>query len=309
MQILEATIHKLTKRPSGPGPGTVATQLAVQSLQIDDTLTKLCDKLVSLYSTSATSTGTLGADPHTHQFTGELARFTLGTTSFQNFTIEALTLIGSKMETEVLASGGYALFLSYTKNEENFLLIAMLKLTAGAAIDAGTLCLLPTLVIDLKQLHEAARINLTRQCSQTEPYLTFVKGTKKGDITKYFRDALACVSYLDTKHHTRELITAAQEFVLSRDDLISAEEKSDERIRMRARLAECMYANQVELSLTIASACIMPEAAGAFLEFLASDKGSGYQIDNSFKPHLATCHTLRRVTGKVGTVTVRRQRV
>ncbi|MEO6273197.1 MAG: nucleoid-associated protein [Rhodoferax sp.] len=302
MQIREATVHQLIKAAQTIGDENVVLHVRPEPLPIDDVLQNLCVELLSLYATSVNSNGTLGQDPVLHTFPVALTSYTSGQSGFQAFTVASLGLIKEEMKNAIFANGGYALFLRYEHDNIDFILIAMLKLKAGAGIDEETLSLQPTLNIDLKLLHEAARINLTRLANREQPYLTFIKGkAKKGDITSYFRNALACITFTDSKHHTDQLIKAAQAFVEAREDLVTPEQKLEERILMRKRLVECLDANPVQVVLATAAAAIMPTAPDDFLDFLqigpAADQ---YHIDHSFQPHKATYRRLHRFTAKIG---------
>lgn len=300
MEIREATIHQLIKAAQTVGDGSVTHHVRPQPLPVNAILQELCRELLGLYATTVNSNGTLGQDPLIHVFPVTLGSYLAGETDFQAFTVSALTLIKEAMKEAIFANGGYALFLRYEQDGVDFLLIAMLKLKAGAGIDEETLSLQPTLNIDLKLLHEAARVNLTRLSNQTQPYLTFIKGkAKQGDITEYFRKALACVTFTDSKHHTDQLIKAADAFVASRNDL-NQEQKAEERIQMRKRLSECMQQNPLQLVIGTAAAVISPEGPEEFMQFLQSPQAADFHIDHSFQPHKPTYRRLYRITGKIG---------
>lgn len=302
MQIAEATIHQLIKATQTTGEESVTQKLRFDPLPVNEVLIALCTELLSLYATSANSNGTLGQDPVLHTFPVVLANYVAEQTTFQAFTEAALSLIKDKMQGSIFANGGYALFLRYAHDNVDFMLIAMLKLKPGAGIDAETLSLEPTLNIDLKLLHEAARINLTRLTNQTQPYLTFIKGkAKKGDVTEYFRDALSCVTFTDSKHHTEQLIKAAHDFVAARADLVTPEQKNEEKLQMRKRLVECLAANPNEMVLVTAAAAIMPSSPEDFMAFVEAGAAvNKYHFDASFQPHKPTYTPLRRITAKIG---------
>lgn len=300
MLIREATIHQLIKAAQTSGEGSVTEHVRLAPLPVDEILTSLCTELLGLYATSVNSNGTLGQDPLIHAFPVSLASYVANETDFQAFTVAGLTLIKEAMKDAIFANGGYALFLRYEQDGVDFLLVAMLKLKPGAGIDEATLSLQPTLNIDLKLLHEAARVNLTRLAANTQPYLTFVKGkAKQGDITEYFRKALACVTYTDSKHHTDQLIKAADAFVAARADL-SPEQRAEERVQMRKRLSDCFQQNSLQLVLGTAAAAIRPEGPDEFIAFLQSPQAAEFHIDHSFQPHKATYKRLHRISGRIG---------
>lgn len=306
VQIQEATIHQLIKESKTSGKDSVQVKPRTESLPLDDVLKQLCTGLVELYGKTANSNGTLGIDPVAHKFPQDLRAYVDGKTEFLPFTCAAVEILAEKMSEEVFANGGYALFLRYAVDEQDFVLVVMLKLKPGAGIDEKTLALQATLNIDLGKLHEAARINLTRWNAAQQPYLTFIKGqTKKNDVNAYFRAALACTGYTDSKHHTEAVIRAAKEFVEGRTDLETPQAKSDERIAMTQRLYQCLAANPFEVPLLTVAAAIFPGAPEEFVDFVKNKADTdGFHLDDRFAPHRQTYSALKRLTGKMGTVSL-----
>lgn len=305
VHITEATIHHLEKAVQTRGVGSVAVHPRAAQLPVDGLLQRLCDSLVLMYTKAANSNGTLGIDPRAHRFPVHLRDYIEGRSEFMPFTREAVALIAKQMEGSFLASGGYALFLRYRTESHDFALVAMLKLKAGAGIDAGTLSLTETLNIDLAHLNEAARINLTRWQDDQQPYLTFIKGaTRQAEVSEYFRQALACTSFTDSRHHTEAVLRAAHDFVDARADL-SVQERRDEKAAMRRRLFECLDSNREEVPLATIAAAINPSAPDAFIEHVRNrSEGEGYNLDERFKPNRATYIGLKRLHGKMGTVSL-----
>jgi nucleoid-associated protein len=302
MIIVEATIHQLIKDAQTSGSGSVSTHPRSSALPIDTVLTTLCTQLVALYAKTVNSYGTLGTDTLLHAFPVRLNQYFDRHADFQTFTTDTLNLIANKMEGALLSNGGYALFLRYEQGNEDFVLVAMLKLKPGAGIEEATLNLQPTLTIDLTLLHEAARINLTKWRSAAEPYLSFIKGSaKNGEVTNYFREALGCQNFTNSSHHTAQLIKAADDFVIARQDLGSAEEKQSEKLLMRKRLHDCFVANREEVVMGTLAAAIMPSAPDDFINFLRNGpQAAQYQINDSFKPDRKTYIRIRRISGTIG---------
>lgn len=306
MIIIEATIHQLVKAKETQGEGSVTTIPRGSNLPVDEVLQTLCTDLLLLYAKVANSYGTLGDDPTLHTFPTHLQAYSEDNLNLQKFSIETVKLIAHKMENAFFSTGGYALFLRYQQAQEEFMLISMLKLKAGAGIDETTLALKPTLTIDLNLLHEAARINLSRWHNNQEPYLSFIKGReKRGDVSEYFRDALSCLNFTSSSHHTKQIINAADAFTESRADLTCPQSKQRERIAMRQRLYDCFSSNPEEVVLETLAAAIMPSNPNEFIHYLQTGpEAHQYQINSSFTPHKATYTKIRRITGKIGTVSV-----
>lgn len=305
LEITEATIHHLEKAAQTRGAGSITVHPRAEQLPIDDVLRRLCDSLILMYAKAANSNGTLGVDPRAHRFPVHLRQYVDGHTAFMPFTREAVGQIAQKMEGSFLASGGYALFLRYRTDSHDFVLVAMLKLKAGAGIDAGTLSLTETLNIDLTHLNEAARINLTRWQEDQQPYLTFIKGaTRQAEVSEYFRQALACTSFTDSRHHTEAVLRAAHDFIDGRADL-SPQERREEKTAMRRRLFDCLDSNREEVPLATVAAAVNPSAPDDFLEHVRSrPEGDGYNLDERFKPNRSTYLGLKRLHGKMGTVSL-----
>ena len=306
VQIIEATIHQLEKVAQTQGLDSVTVHPRPNHLPIDGVLQQLCDSLVLMYTKVANSNGTLGVDPRAHKFPVDLKQYLDGGIAFMPFTLEAIGQIARKMEESFFASGGYTLFLRYRSDVQDFVLVAMLKLKPGAGIAAGTLDLTETLNIDLAHLNEAARINLTRWQVDQQPYLTFIKGgARHVEISDYFREALACTSYTDSKHHTEAVLRAARDYVETRLDL-TPEARRAEMLAMRHRLFDCLDNNREEVPLATIAAAVNPIAPEAFLGHIASraDGGDGYHLDERFKPNRKTYICLKRVSGKIGTVSL-----
>ena len=209
VQIVAATIHRLEKQPKSSGVNSVKLTPKNAELPVDEKLQNLCSALIAMFTKQANSNGTLGIDPNVHQFPVHLRNYVSGSAEFVSFTIEATNRIAIEMSDANFSSGGFALFLRYVVDAQEFLFVAMLKLKSGQGIDPEKLELTANLNIDLDHLHEAARINLTRWNDDKQPYLTFIKGRARKDVVSdYFRDALACTTYTDSKHHTTQLLVA-----------------------------------------------------------------------------------------------------
>lgn len=304
IRISDATIHQITKAKETRGAGCITLMLRPDNLANDDVLTRLCDALLTLYRKNSNSNGTLGIDPNTHEFTFLLEDYVAKEVDFITFTHRTVDLIKEQMEQAFMSTGGYALFLRYTADGSDFLLVVMLKLKPGAGIDSVTLNLTETLNIDMHQLHEAARINITRWQADEEPHLTFIKGRGAQDVSDYFRAALACTAFTDSKYHTEAVIKAANDFIDARADL-SPTEKVQKRLEMRKKLHACLVDAQDEVSLLAVAAAVHPEAPTDFVDFVQQRADAdNYHIDAQFKPHKATVRSLQRLTAHYGSIHV-----
>lgn len=306
MQITEAILHRMIKAEKTSGEGCVETVVRPESLAVDETLNTVVSDLISLYAKSSDSQGTFGENENIHIFPRRFNEYVRGDIAFSDIASAGLSLIADEMKDSYFATGGYALFVRYSYQGQDFFLIAVLKLRPGAGIDEKTLALEPNLSIDLDKLNEAARINIDRLNDGVQPYLTFIKGKrKKSQITDYFRNALSCTSFTSSAHHTKQLMQAADAYMEQRDDFENEQEKKSEKILMKQRLYNCFKENPDEITLQTAAAYIHPNNSEEVVSFI---KGNGEQavfdIDDAFKPDKKTYYKLQRISGTMGNVRV-----
>lgn len=303
--ITEATIHHLIKDGKTQGPDSVRIKPRTAPLPNDAILQQLCADLVSMYGQVANSNGTLGIDPNDHKWPISLKNYIDGNLPFIEFSNISTNLIADQMRNAFLSNGGYALFLRYQADAQDFLLVAMLKLKEGAGVDSETLDLKSTLNIDLAHLNEAARVNLSRWRASEQPHLTFIKGrAKSAPVSDYFRDALACTNFTDSKHHTEKVIQAARDFIEAQE-WPTIDDKKIAIQEMRARLVTCFEQSKIDVPLSTVAAAIYPDAPEDFLKFVKEKSGpDAYHLNDRFAPHRKTYIGLKRVSGKMGTVSV-----
>lgn len=303
--ITEATIHHLIKKEKTQGEESIVVKPRTTVLPDDEVLQKLCTELVDMYGQVANSNGTLGIDPNVHKWPLVLRKYVEGELAFMQFTNESTGLIATEMQTAFLSNGGYALFLRYQADAQDFLLVAMLKIKEGAGVDSETLDLKPTLNIDLAHLNEAARVNLTRWLANEQPHLTFIKGrAKSAPVSDYFREALACTNFTDSKYHTEKVIQAAKDFIEAQEWPTPAE-KMKANQDMRARLVACFEQSKIDVPLSTVAAAINPDAPDDFLTFIREKIGAdSYNLNDRFAPHRKSYIGLKRVIGKMGSISV-----
>lgn len=197
------------------------------------------------------------------------------------------------------ATGGYVIFMYYSSDVFDFLLIALVRDKTGVAFDDD---LNPTKVIevDLEKLHQAARINITTYKEGTDSYLSFIGTKRKGDITHYFSNALGCTDVVPSKKSTSDLIRATEDFC--RQNLLNEkqEEIVEDVVSYLARQRgdkQSAYLPDVE---QIFDSYIPPEQAetlsGAFGKFANSEE---YQVSHEFQPHTSTLNSYTKVKAKM----------
>lgn len=297
MQITEAIVHGLAKAANS---NAVTKNLRSAILQSDGLLTHLGDAVLKVYGGTTNNYGCFDEDQQTFTFSGHLQAYFNGKTGLLDFSRATANLIADRMGESLLATGGYALFLRYASQDRDWLMIAMLKLKAGTGID-GTLNLTDALAFDISHLHEAARIDLGKWQNGDEPYLSFVKKSGRTDeVTRYFRRALGCTEYTDSKKNTKAALDAVEAYC-------AAQGWTGER-RQTARKAMHTYCDEKHregepINLTALSARIHDQEPESFVEFVRQNHND-YPVSESFAPHRATYQRLQRISGRVGNVVV-----
>jgi len=301
MQLKEAIWHGIQKSEKTSGINSAKVKHRATELLIDNHLEETAENVLGIYSKVINhGYGTFNNNTLLYQFPLLLKQYLDNTLNFIKFSQDATDLIASKMSSSFFATGGYALFLRYSTNQNtDWLLIVMLKLKAGATVDEITQNLSKAVYFDISHLHEAARIDLNKWKSNTQPYLSFIKKSKGGeDVTKYFREALGCTEYTDSKHNTKEVIRAVDDFCNTQ--AWTGERRNDVR-RKTYEYCETKNKEEEPINLTALSAYIFDQEPMAFAEFV---RENNYEVSDIFKPHKDTYNRLHRIHAKVGNIKI-----
>ncbi|WP_324062539.1 nucleoid-associated protein [Aeromonas caviae] len=297
MHIDQAILHRIDKERQKTGPQAMRYNERTELSQIDETMTRMAEGLLSEYGRQTSGYGILNKDGYL--FPARLKSYLDREIDFIKFTTDATRQIGIKMQNQSFATGGFPLFLRYTNLGRDWLLIAMLKLKPGTGIDEDKLVLNKTLSFDIKQLHEAARIDIEKWKSDEQPYLSFVKKRAgDDDVSKYFREALGCSEYTDSKKNTETVIEALEDYF---------EEKSVEqnvRIGIRQKLYEHCHTKREEgepVNLQSLSAILFDQEPEAFRDYV---RDGDYHVSDSFDPHTSTYKKLMRISKTFGNIKI-----
>ncbi|WP_415898710.1 nucleoid-associated protein [Neptuniibacter sp. QD48_11] len=196
------------------------------------------------------------------------------------------------------AHGGYVLFAMYASDRYEYMLIALVRDKAGIGFDND---LHPTEVmeINLDQLHQGARINLTTYRKKQDSYLSFIGSKEKGEITHYFSTAFGCTDVTPSRKSTGELIRAARDFCNQNNMSDRKEEVVEDVVSYLSKQRtekESANLNDIE---NLFDAYIPPEqaetAAGTFGTF--ANKGP-YNVSQEFQPHTSTINRFAKLKVK-----------
>jgi nucleoid-associated protein len=294
MEITEAIVHGIQKVANND---QVIEVPRISPSEVNDMMSKLANDVLDVYTTQTSNYGTFSPDPE-FSFQERLRQYYQGSADLVSFTTAAIHLIANAMRASLPSTGGYTLFLRYSNQGRDWLLIVMLKLKTHTGIDPDTLDLNEALAFDIQHLHEAARIDLGKWSLSEEPYLSFVKRSGREEVTRYFRQALGCTSYTDSRQNTLSAMAAVKSFAEARgwtQDLLVQRRKTVYEYFEEKRIAG------EAVNLTALSAVLDDQDPGAFH---AHVRANDIAVNETFAPHRSTYSRWRRIKGQVGTVKV-----
>ncbi len=196
------------------------------------------------------------------------------------------------------AHGGYVLFALYASDRYEYLLIALVRDKASISFDND---LHPTEVmeINLDQLHQGARINISTFKKKQDSYLSFIGSKEKGEITHYFSTALGCTDVTPSRKSTGELIRAARDFCNQHDMSDRKEEVVEDVVSyLERQRSEKESANLNDIQ-NLFDTYIPPEqaetVAGTFGTFANKEP---YNVSQEFQPHTSTINRFSKLKVK-----------
>lgn len=297
MEIQEAIIHRLIKEPQQTGDADV--DYREERLPINEVLINLTQEVVKVYNRNTNGYGTFHQDENLYRFPKLAGEYIAGEYDFVDFSKSTADLITQQMKSSTFASGGYLLIIRLTAGKKDWLIAALLKLKPGTAIEEDTKALIESLGLDVDHLHEAARVDIKKWQEGDHPYLSFVKKRSgKDDITLYFRNALGCSDYTDSKHHTSQVMKAI-------DDYMEAQNWSrDKKFQIRQQIHQYFKLkteNKEPAILKSIAQTVDEQNPEKFEQHLVD---GDYGVNSEFDPHPRTYRRYKRVAGKLGNISI-----
>ena len=296
MEISEAVIQGLSKLS---GSSIVTEKFRDTPSLLDERMTKLGEELLLVYSRLTNNYGCFDQDRETYRFPHHLEQYRAQQLDVVELSKITCRAIATRMGDSNSATGGYACFLRYENQGRDWLLIVMLKLKTGTGIDPESLELNESLAFDINHLHEAARIDLAKWQANEQPYLSFIKRSGRQDeVTRYFRLALGCTEYTDSRSNTDQALKAVDAYCADKgwtpEQRRSTRQKTYDYFDEKSRSSEAV--NMVALSGRINDQ--EPES------FIAFVKEKDMPVSETFEPHRRTFSRFKRITEKFGNVSV-----
>lgn len=215
---------------------------------------------------------------------------------FVAFTKRLLRRLGSKMADTVFATGGYFVFSEYSTSTQNYFLVAMVKDKKGLMV-TPSLEISNITEIDLKNLHQAAQINIDSFAAGYEGYLSFLKTKNQArEVLAYFTEALGCTDVIPSKVSTDQTMKVVNE-VCYRANL-DHQEMRNIRKEVLGYLEDNIH-NIVTLKkiATKINSFLDEQYFELFINLANSDK---YRISMEFSPNRTALRKFKKMDIKAG---------
>lgn len=296
MEINEAVIQGLSKVS---GSTIVTENFRDTPSALDERMTRLGEELLQVYSRLTNNYGCFDSDHETFRFPYHLGDYQADNIDIVDLSKKTCRAIAARMSGSNSATGGYACFLRYKNQERDWLLIVMLKLKTGTGIDPNSLELNDSLAFDINHLHEAARIDLAKWQANEQPYLSFIKRSGRQDeVTRYFRYALGCTEYTDSRINTDQALKAVEEYCSKKQ--WAPEQRREARQKVYEYFDEKSRANE-PVNMMALSSRINDQEPESFIEFV---REKDIPLSETFEPHRRTFSRFKRISEKFGNVSV-----
>ena len=291
MHIVDAIIHKVAKQKDTRGPASTNITPRTESLTLDEHLTQLVQEILKLYARLSPGYGTLGQDSVDHPFTTFLREYTEGESiEFIEFTTKTNRRIATAMQGHQFTTTSYPLFVRYNNQGRDWILVAVLKLKDQVSVDEETLDLSSARVFAIQDLREAARIDVTKWQQDDQPYLSFIKRGAGGDSSsEYFRTAMACLDYTDSKYHTTLALGALKQYCSDREFTPEQTVRAKEQFRS---YCEEKHDRGEPVNLVAFSSQLNDQEPTDFLDYIREHE---ITVAETFAPHKATYVRLGRI--------------
>lgn len=218
MEILNAAVHELVKTRNARG----ATVIPPVEGEINrgDSLDSLLTKILHSYNSRCSRhSGSFEQDTENFRFSPNLQECLEGRTSFIDFTGIAMERLRFIVGDIPFASGGFLIYVRYSHNDRDMLLVAKLNKESGAIFSADLREVVESSYLNVDHLQVAARVDIQAWRNGDERYLTFVMRQDKDNPSDYFKEFIGCRIDQDSKIESKKLVKVVKDFVNQQIDV------------------------------------------------------------------------------------------
>lgn len=291
MPIRHSIIHLIDKKPDGSPAVLHTSESELSESQARDNL--LADLNESYNAKQGKAWGLFHEESGAYPLSGWLKAYINGDQDFTGFTWQAVEHLQKLMEESNLSTGGHVFFAHYQQGMTDYLAIALLHHSEGAAISA-VLDVSPAKHLDLNQLHLAARINISewQNNPKSRQYISFINSKNGRKASDCFRDFIGCQEGIDAPGETRTLLKAFSDFVESED---LSEEQAREKTGTLVGYATSQAKMGEPISLEELAALVDEDRPAAFYDFI---RNKDYGLSPEIPADKRTLNQFRRFTAR-----------
>lgn len=291
MPIRHAAMHLIDKKPDGSPAVLHKAQAELPPNEAADNL--LADLNDAYNAKQGKAWGFFHAESGAYPLSGWLTKYMEGHNPFLDFTSQSVEHLVKLLEESNLSTGGHVLFAHYQQGMTEYLTIAILQHAESVMVDAD-LAVRPSRQLDLSQLHQAARINLSewRNNKASKQYISFIKGKNGRKISDYFRDFIGCQEGVDGPGETRTLLKAFSDYVESED---LPEESAREKTQTLVDYATAQTKLGEPVTLEELSSLLDEDRPKAFYDHI---RNADYGLSPEIPADKRTLNQFRRFTGR-----------
>lgn len=294
INVSEIVLHQLHKIESDPPE--LKTLLREKLLDIS---TEVDQMMLQLHQAYQTKTKAYGIFKDESIFAQQLNRLLEKETDFLSFSHNCARMLASELIKYPFADGGTFILCRYTFLATDYLFIALIDSRHSMLVDEQ-LEVKRTQYLDISQYDIACRINLTelRINSQSNRYLTFVKGRVGRKIADFFMDFLEAEEGLNPQVQNQTLLQAVSDYCEQGE--LSASQVRDVKKHVFDYCKDQINQGE-ELSLNELSQVIPILNEMEFAQFTQNEE---YGLEESIPPMRSTLKTLTKYSGSGKGITI-----
>lgn len=195
----------------------------------NELVSKLIVDIIDMYGTRGNSAnfGVFREDEGRGEFPGHFLEYAAiqspNNQQFIDISKKAMVSLYQRAESKTASSGGYILFVDYSNRGNRFFLVSMIKQKDGIRFNEQ-LEPVSLIELDLRRLHQAARVNFSRLMSwlvageddrQELTYLSFVSPQSNKEVAGYFIEALGCTPGTSSSKATSNVVNECYNYFRS----------------------------------------------------------------------------------------------
>ncbi|HET8885615.1 MAG TPA: nucleoid-associated protein [Salinimicrobium sp.] len=270
MNLLNIALHQVIKEQRGQPELNLSDHL----LPVNDLSEEFVERLIESYSSKNPTYGVFEENTDLFPFQ-TFVQIYLEDEDFLEFSRRSMAILENKINVQ-FATGGYVVFVHYTHNQIDFLIVIMLDKSVQFSVDDENLNLRRLQSLDLDRMARAIRININKWQDREPQYLSFIKGTRQ--LSRYFIEFIGSTDMTSSKENSDRLRVALQSFMA--DNTFSEERKRQTFSRINDYAVRRYHADE-DIELNVISTLVDDQNPQGFSEYIGGN--DHLQVSGSFR--------------------------